>query len=77
MYYTASGIITPVGGLSVRSAHRKATYRVLNKLEYSKYSWHSCGDLKVVSLLMGLHLGYTKYCCFYVNGTAEKRLGLS
>jgi hypothetical protein len=36
----------------------------LNKLEYSKYGWHICGDLKVVSLLMGLQLGYIKHCCF-------------
>jgi hypothetical protein len=46
----------------------KETYENLkelpNKLEYSKYGWHICGDLKVVSLLMGLQLGYTKYCCF-------------
>jgi len=38
--------------------------QLLNKLQYSKYGWHICGDLKVVSLLMGLQLGYTKYCCF-------------
>jgi hypothetical protein len=38
--------------------------QLLNKLEYSKYGWHICGDLKVVSLLMGLQLGYTKYFCF-------------
>jgi len=33
-------------------------------LEYSKYGWHSCGDLKVVSLFMGLQVEYTKCCCF-------------
>jgi hypothetical protein len=37
---------------------------LLNKLEYSKYGWHICGELKVVFLLMGLQLGYTKFCCF-------------
>jgi len=29
--------------------------QLLNKLEYSKYGWHICGDLKAVSLLMGHH----------------------
>ena len=49
------------------AVHMKETYenlkQLLNKLEHSKYGWHIC-DLKVVSLLMALQLGYTKYCCF-------------
>jgi len=53
----------PVG----RAVHMKQTYgnlkQLLNKLEYSKYGWHICGDLKAVSLLMGLQLGCMKYCC--------------
>jgi len=46
----------------------KVTYenlkQLLNRLQYSKYGWHICGDLKVVSLLIGLQLEYTKNCCF-------------
>ena len=48
----------------------------------------SCGDLKVVALLLGLQLGYIKYCCFlcgwdsqdkknhYVNKLWPKRTSL-
>jgi len=55
---------TPVG----HAVHMKETWenlkQLLNTFEYSKYGWHICGDLKVVSLMMSLQLGYTKYCCF-------------
>ena len=29
-----------------------------------EFKWKLCGDLKVVALLLGMQLGYTKYCCF-------------
>jgi hypothetical protein len=49
--------------------------QLLNKLEYNKNGWHICGELKVVTLLIDLQLGYKNYCCLaYVNGTAEQRL---
>ena len=34
------------------------------KIRYDKYCWTICCDLKVIALLMGLQLGYTKFCCF-------------
>ncbi|GBL75699.1 hypothetical protein AVEN_155006-1 [Araneus ventricosus] len=36
----------------------------LEMINYSKYGWKICADLKVMSLFMGLKLRYTKYCCF-------------
>ena len=35
---------------------------VLEKIQYDKYCWTICCDLKVIALLMGLQLGYTKFC---------------
>ncbi|GBM59891.1 hypothetical protein AVEN_62370-1 [Araneus ventricosus] len=49
------------------AVYMKETYYNLKQLleiNYSKYVWQICADLKLVSLLMGLQLGYTKYCCF-------------
>ena len=47
---------------------RKETYNtmkiLLNLLEYPKYTWKICSDLKVVSRLLGLQLCYTKHMCF-------------
>jgi len=36
---------------------------LLEKIQYEKYCWTICCDLKVIALLMGLQLGYTKFCC--------------
>ncbi|GBL85509.1 hypothetical protein AVEN_272388-1 [Araneus ventricosus] len=48
--------------------YMKETYHNLKQLldiiNYSKYGWQICADLMVMSLLMGLQPGYTKYCCF-------------
>ena len=37
---------------------------LLGKFKYDEFKWKLCGDLKVVALLLGLQLGYTKYCSF-------------
>jgi len=34
------------------------------KIKYDEFNWKLCGDIKVVALLLGMQLGYTKYCCF-------------
>ena len=54
----------PVG----HSVHNKESYenmKVLMKaIDYDKFKWKTCGDLKVIALLLGLQNGFTKYCCF-------------
>lgn len=37
---------------------------VLDAIMYNTYKWEICGDLKIIGILMGMHGGSTKYCCF-------------
>ena len=37
---------------------------LLGKIKYDEFKWNLCGDLKVVALLLGIQLEYTKYCYF-------------
>ncbi|GBL77575.1 hypothetical protein AVEN_41938-1 [Araneus ventricosus] len=50
------------------AVYMKETYhnlkQLLEMINCSKYAWQICADLKVVSLLMGFQLRYTKYCYF-------------
>jgi hypothetical protein len=54
----------PVG----HSVHLKESYEnlalVLTKLNYKDRGWMICGDLKLLSVLLGQQSGYTKYPCF-------------
>ena len=50
------------------AANMKESYEsmklLLGKIKYHEFKWKLRGDLKVVALLLGMQLGYTKYCCF-------------
>ena len=50
------------------AANMKESYEsmklLLGKIKYDEFKWKLCGYLKVVALLLGMQLGYTKYCCF-------------
>ena len=58
-------------------AHFKETYNILKlileKVDYVKYKWQICADLKVVALILGLQTGYTKYCCFLCEWDSRAR----
>ena len=41
--------------------------------QYEKHLWHVCGDLKVIALLLGLQLRYTKFCCFLCEWDSRDR----
>jgi len=53
---------------SAHAANTKESYEsmklLLGKIKYDKFKWKLRGDRKVVALLLGMQLGYTKYCCF-------------
>ena len=61
----------------------KETYITMNnnlvEEGYKKYQWEVCGDFKVITILLGLQPGYTKYSCFlcewdsYARGTHFSR----
>ena len=59
------------------AVHIKETYdniKVLLKcINYNQHQWQLCGDLKVVALVMGLQLGYTKYCCFLCEWNSREK----
>lgn len=63
----------PVG----HSVHMKESYEnlelILNKLSYSQHEWTICGDLKVISMLLGQQSGYTKYPCFICEWDSRDR----
>jgi hypothetical protein len=48
------------------AVHMKETYEnmknLLDKINYNKHSWNVCGDLKIIEILLGMQLGYAKYC---------------
>ena len=37
---------------------------ILRLINYSACNWNICGDLKVIGLLLGMQIGYTKHQCF-------------
>ena len=59
------------------STHLKETYEtmslLLEKICYRDYNWNMCGDLKVITILMGMQTGYTKYCCFICEWDSRDR----
>ena len=63
----------PVG----HSVHLKECYEnlklVLNKLCYSDHKWILCGDLKMVSMLLGQQSGYTKFPWFLCEWDSRAR----
>lgn len=60
------------------AVHMKENYSnmnlLLDSIQYKKYEWPICGDLKVIAILLGMQQGYTKYCCFLCEWDSRARL---
>jgi len=37
---------------------------LLQRIQYQKHLWQICGDLKIITLLLGQQSGFTKYPCY-------------
>ena len=46
---------------------------ILSKIKYRDHGWVVCGDLKVLSLLLGQQGGYVKYPCFLCEWDSRNR----
>lgn len=54
----------PIGYSKVHKESYHSIKFLFEKIQYSEYEWLICADLKVVALITGLQLGYTKFMCF-------------
>ena len=43
------------------------------KINYSEHNWFICGDLKIITLLLGQQSGYTKFPCFLCEWDSRDR----
>ena len=63
----------PVGyAVHVKETHDNIKV-LLKCINYNQHQWQLCSDLKVVALVMGLQLGYTKYCCFLCEWNSREK----
>ena len=46
---------------------------LMEAINYDKFKWKICGDLKVIALLLGLQQGFTKYCCYICEWDSRAR----
>ena len=45
----------------------------MEAINYDKFKWQICDNLKVIALLLGLQQGFTKYCCFICEWDSRAR----
>jgi len=73
-FYSTREIDSPLA----HAANMKESYEsmklLLGKIKYDEFKWTLRGYLKIVALLVGMQLGYIKYCCFLCEwGSRDKK----
>ena len=73
LHYGSDYASVPIG----HSVYLKERYEnlalILDKVKYADHGWTVCGDLKVISMLLGQQGGYTKYPCFLCEWDSRNR----
>ena len=46
---------------------------ILEKIKYKDHNWKICGDLKIITILLGQQSGFTKYPCFLCLWDSRER----
>lgn len=46
---------------------------VLKKIKYEEHKWLVCGDLKIITIILGQQSGFTKYPCFLCEWDSRAR----
>ena len=62
----------PVGH-SVHNESYENMKILMEAINFVKFKWQICGDLKVIALLLGQQQGFTKYCCFICEWDSRAR----
>ena len=63
----------PVGHSVLNKESYENMKILMEAINYDKFKWQICGNLKVVALLLGLQQGFTKYCCFLCEWDSRAR----
>jgi len=62
----------PVGHSVHNESYENMNF-LMEAINYDKSKWQICGDLKAITLLLGLQQGFTKYCCFICEWDSRAR----
>lgn len=54
----------PIAYSTAMKEEYRSLAKILNRVQYEKYGWQIVADLKVVAILQGMQLGYTKHSCY-------------